>query len=59
MQGDNGRFELLLERDGQAFDVFEVYPQRVLNEATVLLRVKQPDVIDYETTNSFTFQVCH
>ena len=58
-QGDNGRFELLLEKDGQPFQVFDVAPQKVLNEASLLLRVLQPEAIDYELQHSYSFQVNH
>ena len=57
-QGDNGRFELLLRKGGLPFNVFEVYPERVLNEASVLIRVKNASAIDYEEVQSFSFEVC-
>ena len=57
LQGNNGRFELLLEKDGQPFEVFDVAPQKILNEASLLLRVLQPEAIDYEVQHSYSFQV--
>ena len=52
-----GRFRLFLEKDGQPYDTFEVVPSLVINEATVLLRVLNADALDYETTQTLTFQV--
>ena len=57
LQGDMGRFRLFLEKDGQPYDTFEVVPSLVINEATVLLRVLNADALDYETTQTLTFQV--
>ena len=57
LQGDNGRFELLVEKDGQPYAGFEVVPELVLNTASVLVRVKDTALLDYETTQSITFQV--
>ena len=56
-QGNNGTFSLVLEQGGQQFDVFEVVPDKVLNEANLLVRVKNVSALDYEKVNSFTFNV--
>ena len=48
---------MLLEKDGQSFEVFDVAPQKILNEASLLLRVLQPEAIDYEVQHSYSFQV--
>lgn len=39
--------------------MFEVVPQQALNEANVLIRVKDSQALDYETVTSFTFTVGH
>ena len=44
-------------KDGRPFEVFDVAPQKVLNEASVLLRVLQPEMVDFELQQSYTFQV--
>ena len=56
-QRDNGRFELVLEKDGDPFDVFEVYPERMLNEGNFLIRVKNSADLDYEEVTEFSFEV--
>ena len=56
-QGDNGKFALTLEQNGQPFDVFEVFPSSVLNEANLVLRVKNTSALDYERVKKFTFDV--
>ena len=57
-QSENGEFEIfLLTLSGQPFDVFEPVPASVLNEASILLRVKNSTALDYETVRSFTFLV--
>ena len=44
--------------DGSApFDVFEPVPSEVLNEASILLRVRDSTALDYETVTSYTFLV--
>ena len=44
--------------DGSApFDVFEPVPSEVLNEASILLRVRDSSALDYETVTSYTFLV--
>ena len=56
-QGDNGKFELSLEENGQPFDVFEVFPSSALNEANLVLRVKNSSALDYEKVTKYTFDV--
>ena len=57
-QGDNGRFEVTVEDlQGGAFDVFDVSPQFVLNEASILVRVKNSSALDYEAVKSYSFNV--
>ncbi|KAF4517747.1 hypothetical protein B566_EDAN002952 [Ephemera danica] len=51
-QGNNGTFELLLQGDG---GVFEVTPSRGINEASFLIRVKNPDKLDYERVKTMNF----
>ena len=53
LQGDNGRLEVWLE----GCDTFEVVPSRVLNEATLILRVKNSSALDYEVVQNISFQV--
>ena len=57
LQGDNGRFQLSVVRNGQAFPVFDVVPESVLNEATLLIRVKDTSALDYERVKMIEFQV--
>ena len=57
LQGDNGRFELFLEQGGSVFEVFEAYPSLALNEAQLMIRVKDEEALDYEDVQSFTFEV--
>ena len=56
-QGDNGRFQLGVEKDGLDFPVFDVVPATVLNEATLLIRVKNSSALDYERVRVIEFQV--
>uniref|UniRef100_W4VR90 Putative cadherin egf lag seven-pass g-type receptor n=1 Tax=Corethrella appendiculata TaxID=1370023 RepID=W4VR90_9DIPT len=44
-QGNNGTFELHLEPPN---DIFEITPKRSVNEATFILRVRNPKMLDYE-----------
>ncbi|XP_049786609.1 cadherin-23-like [Schistocerca cancellata] len=44
-QGNNGTFEMFLEGDE---GIFEVTPSRGINEASFLIRVKDPKQLDYE-----------
>ena len=58
IQADNGRFRLFLEDvHGAAFTVFDVSPERVLNEASVLIRVANSSALDYERVTQYTFYV--
>ena len=56
-QNENGRFEVFLEKDGQPFNVFDVVPTPILNEANLLIRVKDSSALDYEVVQTFTFEV--
>ena len=53
-QGTNGTFILYLE-DGE--DVFEVTPTSGLNEASFILRVRNPSLLDYETQKIFNLSL--
>ena len=55
LQGDNGRLEVWLE----GCDTFEVVPSRVLNEATLIVRVKNSSALDYEVVQNISCQVRH
>ncbi|XP_053210328.1 cadherin-23-like [Panonychus citri] len=54
-QGNNGTFILTLE--GESASAFEVTPSEATNEATFVIRVKDPISLDYETTKSMTFNL--
>ena len=57
-QGENGEFEIfLVTLDDQAFDVFEPVPATALNEASVLLRVKNSTALDFEAVKQYKFKV--
>ena len=45
-QGTNGTFRMYLEGDG---GTFEVTPPEGVNEATFMIRVRDPAGLDYET----------
>ena len=49
-QGTNGTFTLFLEGGG---DIFEVTPTSGVNEASFVLRVRKPSLLDYETQTMF------
>ncbi|XP_014258581.1 cadherin-23-like isoform X2 [Cimex lectularius] len=51
-QGNNGTFEMVLIGDD---DIFEVTPHRGVNEASFLIRVKDPTKLDYEKMNMINF----
>lgn len=51
-QGKNGTFKLFLRNDDR---VFEVTPATGINEASFLIRVKDPDALDYERINEMNF----
>ncbi|XP_055586421.1 cadherin-23 [Uranotaenia lowii] len=53
-QGNNGTFDLYLEPDN---GVFEISPSRAVNEATFVLRVKDPFLLDYEKIKSMNFTI--
>uniref|UniRef100_T1KWL6 Cadherin domain-containing protein n=2 Tax=Tetranychus urticae TaxID=32264 RepID=T1KWL6_TETUR len=54
-QGTNGTFTLTLE--GDSASIFEVTPSEAINEATFVIRVKDPSSLDYETTKSLTINL--
>lgn len=47
-QGKNGTFRMYIEGDG---GVFEVTPSQGINDASFLIRVKNPAKLDFEQTN--------
>ncbi|XP_073991281.1 cadherin 88C isoform X3 [Rhodnius prolixus] len=51
-QGNNGTFEMYLEEDN---GIFEVTPHRGINDASFLIRVKDPTKLDYEKINVINF----
>ncbi|KAK6628109.1 hypothetical protein RUM44_010591 [Polyplax serrata] len=51
-QGNNGTFQLLLEGD---HGIFEVTPSVGINEASFLIRVKDPTQLDYEKLTHLNF----
>ncbi|XP_062536316.1 cadherin-23 isoform X2 [Armigeres subalbatus] len=53
-QGHNGTFDLYLEPNN---GLFEITPSRAVNEATFVLRVKDPVLLDYEKVKSMNFTI--
>lgn len=53
-QGHNGTFDLYLEPNN---GLFEISPSRAVNEATFFLRVRDPDLLDYEKVKSMNFTI--
>ncbi|XP_059472366.1 cadherin-23 [Neocloeon triangulifer] len=53
-QGNNGTFQLFLNGDK---GVFEVTPREGINEASFLIRVKNPAMLDYEQVKSMNFTI--
>ncbi|XP_039274949.1 cadherin-23, partial [Nilaparvata lugens] len=51
-QGNNGTFEMYIDDDRGIFDVTQ---RHGINEATFLIRVKDPTKLDYETTKVMNF----
>ncbi|CAH1406526.1 unnamed protein product [Nezara viridula] len=51
-QGKNGTFEMFISGDG---DVFEVTPHQGINDASFLIRVKDPTKLDFEKINVINF----
>lgn len=52
--GNNGTFELYLEPPN---DVFEISPRRSVNEATFIVRVRNPKILDYEKIKVLNFTI--
>ncbi|KAH9361060.1 hypothetical protein HPB48_002922 [Haemaphysalis longicornis] len=53
-QGSNGTFQLFLEEDS---GVFDVTPAIGVNEASFMIRVKNPDYLDYERVKVMNFKI--
>ncbi|XP_029849055.2 cadherin-23 [Ixodes scapularis] len=53
-QGSNGTFQLRLEEDN---GVFEVTPSIGVNEVSFMIRVKNPDHLDYERVKLVKFKI--
>lgn len=52
--GNNGTFELYLDPPN---DIFEISPKRSLNEATFIVRVRNPKILDYEKIKVLNFTI--
>jgi cadherin 23 len=52
--GNNGTFELYLDPPN---DIFDISPKRSLNEATFIIRVRNPKVLDYEKIKVLNFTI--
>ena len=52
--GNNGTFELFLEPPN---DIFDISPRRSLNEATFIVRVRNPKILDYEKIKVLNFTI--
>lgn len=53
-QGNNGTFEMFLEGDQ---GIFEVTPSTGINEASFLIRVRDPTKLDYERITHLNFSI--
>ncbi|KAL1424749.1 hypothetical protein MTO96_019894 [Rhipicephalus appendiculatus] len=53
-QGSNGTFQLFLQEDN---GVFDVTPAIGVNEASFMIRVKNPDYLDYERVKVMNFKI--
>lgn len=51
-QGKNGTFHMFIEEDG---GIFEVTPHQGINDASFLIRVKDPSKLDFEQINVVNF----
>ncbi|KAI8521628.1 hypothetical protein Bbelb_013820 [Branchiostoma belcheri] len=54
-EGNNGRFTLTLDEEGSKY--FQVVPSTVYGQAAVNIRVKNSELLDYETLQSVQFKV--
>lgn len=52
--GNNGTFDLYIE---PLDDIFEITPNRGVNEANFLIRVKNPEKLDYEKITQMNFTI--
>lgn len=52
--GNNGTFELYLDPPN---DIFDISPKRSLNEATFIIRVRNPKILDYEKIKVLNFTI--
>jgi cadherin-related family protein 2 len=52
--GNNGTFELYLDPPN---DIFDISPKRSLNEATFIIRVRNPKLLDYEKIKVLNFTI--
>lgn len=52
--GNNGTFELYLDPPN---DIFDISPKRSLNEATFVIRVRNPKLLDYEKIKVLNFTI--
>ncbi|KAK7476781.1 hypothetical protein BaRGS_00032008, partial [Batillaria attramentaria] len=58
--GENGQFNLTVMKDGAPYTVFDTLPpvgSTIHGTSTVIIRVLDSSVLDYETTKSITFQL--
>lgn len=56
-QGTNSHFALTLEQNGEISYDFSPLPQQIYSESSVLIRVNNSAVLDYEKNKIITFQV--
>ncbi|XP_014770934.2 cadherin-23 [Octopus bimaculoides] len=56
-EGTNSHFVLSVEKDGREFFDITPLPQEVFGEATVILRVNNSEMLDFEKTKEIDFQV--
>lgn len=52
--GNNGTFELYLDPPN---DIFDISPKRSVNEATFIIRVRNPKLLDYEKIRVLNFTI--
>ncbi|XP_041364318.1 cadherin-23-like [Gigantopelta aegis] len=59
-QGENSKFTIYVEKDGSPYQDFDTLPdmnQPVFSKTSVIIRVNNSNVLDYEKNKTITFQI--